>query len=429
MTAGERSVASSTRSIAGATSWSLAAEAARLVGSTASFLLISRRLGPADYGLMAAILAIVTTISPFANLGAPLLLTQRIKRDQMDREQTFRTATGMTLTGAAGFTIITAVALQFVLDPPLVASLILPFVSFALNGILQLCTGLAIACDDIRWYSAITVFGSGTVIMAAVIFSSVGKPTIVNWCVVSLVANLICVALVLKGTAHRFHVGVGWGAIRKSDAIQGFPYSASIAAFAAQDGADKPFMVRYGWTNDSGLYAAAYRVSTLAFVPVQALIVANLGRTFEAGRDGVAGSLKLAKRLLPAALTYSSLACACIMIGAPLFSPLLGESFGGAVEILRWCAFLPLVRTLQFFPANVLMGAGYQPLRLKLLLGMLGLNLSLCVAFIPDHSWRGALLATFVAESAYALTLWIAVRALARREARELKTVRTEKCE
>jgi O-antigen/teichoic acid export membrane protein len=200
--------------------------------------------------------------------------------------------------------------------------------------------------------------------------------------------------------------------------VDGLPYSASVAAFSAQDGLDKPLMVRYGWGVDAGYYAAAYRIPSLAFMPVQAMIVATLNRTFIAGRAGVGSALSLAKRLLIPALAYSIAVALVIATCAPLFEPLLGDSFKGAIPIVRWLAFLPVLRTLQYFPANALMGAGRQRLRLGLLLVTLAVNLVLCFVLIPHWSWRGALVATFVGETVYAVLLWAAALRLAANERR-----------
>ena len=53
---------------------------------------------------------------------------------------------------------------------------------------------------------------------------------------------------------------------------------------------------------------------------------------------------------------------------------------------------------------------------------VLGLGAS-GLAWIPDHSWRGALAATFVGETWYVIVLWIATRWLSAVEARRPSAV------
>jgi O-antigen/teichoic acid export membrane protein len=75
------------------------------------------------------------------------------------------------------------------------------------------------------------------------------------------------------------------------------------------------------------------------------------------------------------------------------------------------------VRTLQYFAANALTGAGLQTLRLRLMLAALLINLAVCLILIPRYSWRGAVWATAIAEVTYAAILWVTALSIAGREA------------
>ncbi len=402
------------------TGWSLLAEVVRLLSGTVSFLLVAKTLGPEVYGQFAGIMAIVGVLSPFANFGASLLLTQRIKREQVDAQVAFSTSLSMTLVGAAVFTLVAVALARLFIGAPVLPVLLIAANIFFLSGLIQLGTGLSISHDDIRWYAIIVAAGAVATVGISLAFWLLNSSTLVQWASLQMAGLTVVAVSTTVVTARRFRVRPRLVRFDLLELRQGVPYSASIAVFNAQDGIDKPLMVRYGWGIEAGLYAVAYQIPSLVFIPVQALIVATLGRSFEAGREGITGSLRLAKRLVLPALGYATIGSLVMVLASPIFKPLFGDSFADAVSMMRWAAFIPIVRTLQYFPANALTGAGRQTLRLKLLGLMLVLNGTLCVTLIPSFSWRGALVATFVGEMYYAIALWVVATVLARREKRAL---------
>ncbi len=405
-------------SIARDTSWSFMAEVARLVAGVGVFLLVARALGPTQFGLFIAIASIVNFTLPFANLGSSLLLVQRVRRDDKDIGESFRTALTMTLVGGAIATAVMSPLLSLFLDDAPPAAIVgVSLGEYVFGATVALCGYASIAQGDMRTSALVTCADSAARVAAAVFLLALSRPTVTGWAVAECVGAVITATLMIRLTSRRHHIRIGVRRLVCQDVIDGLPYSASLAAFSAQDGVDKPLMVRFGWGVDAGLYAAAYRIPALAFVPVQALLVATFNRSFTAGKAGIDAAMRLARRLLIPSLAYSVVAALAIMAFAPLARPLLGDDFEGALPMLRWLAVLPVIRTLQYFPANAITGAGYPRKRLLLLVITLVVNLALCLALIPDHSWRGAATATIIAESLYAVMLWITVGVLHRREA------------
>lgn len=405
------------RSIAADTRWTLIAEVVRFTTGIGVFLLVARSLGPVDYGVFVALGAITTVVGPFANVGSSMLLVQRVQRDGVDPIGAYRTAVTVVASGGIVATVVTALLTAAVLDTaPVVAIVAVAIGELIFAAVTSLCSYAAMALGDLRARTALVV-GAGVLrLVAAAVFLVAGASSVASWAVLQAGASALAAVAALGWTHRAFGLRPGRGRVSRADLSEGWPYAASIAAFSAQDGLDKPLMVRAGWADDAGWYAAAYRVPALAFMPVQALLVATVDRSFRAGRTGLASSIRLARRLLVPALAYAVAAGAVIAVAAPVFRPVLGDDFAGAVEILRWMAFLPVLRTLQYFPANALSGAGHQRARLMVLLTSLATNLVLCLVWIPDHSWRGALAATAVSETLYALLVWLVVAVRIRAE-------------
>jgi O-antigen/teichoic acid export membrane protein len=336
MTESNGAVASPTKAIVGDTVWSAVAEASKLTSSIVTFLFVARALGATPFGLLAGIAALVNMVSPFAGLGAPLLMLQRIRHDDQPLDVAFATAVTMTvLGGAAAILFVTVLGSMAIPQESIAVIVVLAVGDFLFGGVLQLCSGVAIAASEMRWYALAVALPNVTRVAAVGLFVALDHPSILLWAGLQLAVLGVTVVVVVSLLCARFGVRFSRGSIAKRDLVDGLPYSASVAAFSARDGLDKPLMVRYGWGVDAGHYAAAYRIPSLAFMPVQALIIATLNRTFSAGRAGVGAALALAKRLMIPALVYSLAIALVIVTCAPLFEPLLGESFEGAVPIVR----------------------------------------------------------------------------------------------
>lgn len=400
------------------TSWQFIAEASRLVAGVGVFVLIARSLGPSEFGLFVAISSVVTFIVPFANLGAPLLLVQRIRRDGRPMEESFGAAIGMTIAvglGAAAILLPILVAVLHRAPPSAVIGVAVG--EFVFGGIMSACAYSAIAAGNLRASAAVTLLDCVGRLSAAVWLTVWSTPSVTSWALAQCAADAITAAVALIFTVRSRGIRLKLTRPTRRDAIDGLPYCASIAAFSVQDGIDKPLMVRFGWNVDAGWYGAAYRIPALAFVPVQALVVATFNRSFSVGRSGMAATIALARRLLLPSLLYSIVAAGLIVVLAPAARPFLGHDFDGALPMLKWLAILPILRTLQYFPANAMTGAGYPRYRLMILLGVLSVNIVLCLALIPGHSWRGAATATLITEALYALLLWLAALRLIKHEA------------
>ena len=103
---------------------------------------------------------------------------------------------------------------------------------------------------------------------------------------------------------------------------------------------------------------------------------------------------------------------------------ILDESkFAESVDVVRWLAFIPLVKGLQYFPGNALTGADHHNIRSWIIFATALVNLIGNLIFIPRFQWQAAAITTLVAEVLFACLLWIAVSVLARRERSETAVV------
>jgi O-antigen/teichoic acid export membrane protein len=121
--------------------------------------------------------------------------------------------------------------------------------------------------------------------------------------------------------------------------------------------------------------------------------------------------------LLPRPIGYSLLAFAGLLLGAPIIPKILGAEYLRTVEALRWLAILPLFKTIHYFFADALSGAGYQGLRMCLQIVVAVFNVLVNLWMIPAYSWRGAAWSSLASDGLLALLMWIAINTLRRRQA------------
>ena len=137
------------------------------------------------------------------------------------------------------------------------------------------------------------------------------------------------------------------------------------------------------------------------------------------GVEGVKGTLRFATRLLPLGMGYGALVGVGLLVLAPLLPWILGGEYASVVQALRWLAPIPLLRVVQYFAADSLTGAGYQPLRSAIQIGVGVCTVGLNLVLIPRYSWLGAAWASGISSILMALAFWTALFYLKRREVRK----------
>jgi O-antigen/teichoic acid export membrane protein len=198
---------------------------------------------------------------------------------------------------------------------------------------------------------------------------------------------------------------------------EGFYFAVTQSSQTTYNDIDKTMLVRFGGLEATGIYGAAYRIVDISFAPIGALVSAALARFFRHGESGITGSARFAKRLLPYAAGYGLFATVFLFAASPILPMLLGRGFERATVALQWLSPLVLLKSIHYFFANALSGAGFQGLRASIQLAIVALNVGLNLWLIPAYSWRGAAWASIASDGALAACLLLAVIARGRREA------------
>jgi len=395
-----------------AASWAMLGQVSATLASTANFLILARVVGPADYGLIAGTWALVLAVAPIAAVGSDRLVVSDVTVRRLRPGH----ALGLALaTAATGWVVVIAAlaALQPVVLPQthLALVLLLAAADIVALGTVSLITSLGFATGNARAAGMAVVVVNLTKLAAVVVFWLSGGQDPLRWATLYAAFALVSAAVQLAVTlrrvgrpsAHGFHVG--------RRVREGLPYTGHIAAMVVQNDADKTLLVRAGLAEQAGHYSVAYRLSTVAYLPVLAVLQSTFPRFFAAGAEGgLRATVALARRLATPLLAYGAVAAVGLVAAAPLVPVLVGEEYRDAVPLLMLLAPLVLVKVVQSVTGDALTGAGRQGARTRCVAVAAGVNVALNLALIPLLGLAGALVATAVAEVLQAALLVLTVR-------------------
>lgn len=379
------------------------------VGRLIIFLLLARAFGITRMGIYVSILATVQLVFPAAVWGTTHVAIRRISSGQPISGEwhqvvgtTFRF--GILLVGVC----IVAAAILFevsLLAVALIAAAQL--IGMSIQG-----AGQAITTGQGRPERGlmISACSTGARLSAAVLFFWLGSGALIEWATMLFVASAISVFATLLIMAEGTRSLVSKAMSPMADLREGAGYVFAQGASTAQADIDKVVLGAYGLSNDTGAYAAAYRITDLATVPLTALVSSTYSEFFRRGQRNLQEAWTYSVKLTSVATSYGLLAGGVLFVTAPWLTLLLGDQYAESVEVLRYVSLIPAVKAMQFFPANVLTGSGRQWWRARAMWSTAIMNAAANIVLAPLYGWRGAVAATYVTEVLFALILWYLVR-------------------
>jgi len=394
------------------TAYMVLAQAARLVVQAFYFLLMARGLGVEQYGVFVAVAAAVAIAYPFAGNGSGNLMVRDVARDRRLLPTCLGNTLFMTLASGLLLSVLVVPACLVALPPaiPVSAILLVAASDLLVYRLVDVACLAFQSVERLDWTANLNVFASLMRLGGITAVLVLHRPTVIAWCVAYLmtaaISALVAMYCVLSRLARPAFGGLG--SIR-GELREGFWFSTSLSAQTIYNDLDKSMLARLATLDAAGVYAAAYRLIDVAFFPVRALLAAAYPDFFRRGRDGIAGSLNLARRLVPGSLMYSAGAAVALMLAAPLAPRILGGAYLRTTDVLRWLAPLPLLKTCHYFAADVLTGAGHQALRVSIQVIVAAFNVLINLWLIPRYSWRGAAWSSLASDGLLAVALWSCV--------------------
>lgn len=401
--------------------WMFLGYGVRIIVQAGYFVLIARALGPREYGAFVGAAALIAIVGPFAGVGGGNLLIKNVSRDK----SLFRVYWGnaLLLLAVSGVVLLGAVVA--------VAHLILP-ATIPLLLVVLIClsdlVGARITDIAAQAFQAMDQLGYTAnfsllpylmrMISAALVFALWHRATAMTWGWFYLGSTVVSCAIAVALTNWKLGTAKLELARIPPELKEGFYFGAGLSAQTIYNDIDKTMLASLSTLDATGIYAAAYRVIDVAFTPVKSVIYAAYSNFFRNGKHGIEAGYSYAKRLLPRMIGYSVLAFAGLYLLAPLFPLVIGKEFARTVEALRWLAILPLLKTIHYFLADSLSGAGYQGIRAAGQVFVALTNVGLNFWLIPLYSWRGAAWSSIACDGLLAVVMYCILVSVKSKEAR-----------
>ena len=394
------------------TCWMLIGHGVRTAIQGVYFILIARSIGPAGYGAFVGVTAFVAIAAPFASLGSGNILIKHVARDRSLFGIYWGNALAITQVSGVILTVLLLLVSRFVLPGSISVWLFLSVaVADLLFSRLVDVSGQAFqAVEKLGQTAKLQILVSLLKLLAVVILLALPSEVSVvkwGWMYLGATAMSAFVALWLV----RRNLGESKPAVGRvgAELREGFHFSVGLSAQNIYNDIDKTMLVHYSSLAATGTYGAAYRIIDIAFAPVRSLLWASYAGFFRHGAKGVRGSLGYAKRFLPLVALYGLLAALALYVAAAVIPIVLGHQYDNTVGAVRWLALLPFLRSMHYFAADTLTGAGFQGLRSRIQAMMAVFNIGINFWLIPAYSWLGAAWSSLLTDGLLAVSLWVVI--------------------
>jgi O-antigen/teichoic acid export membrane protein len=395
-----------------------AALAGRVALQAVMFFLVARTLGASEFGLFAAALAVVAVVMPFAAVGMGNVLVMRAAREPQLLSRYWSRSFVTLAFSAPALTLFVVIGGKALLPAvPLSVFLAICLAELLLVRVAEVSAQAFQATDLMAWMAAIVFGGVLARALAAVLMSlSMPSASASEWAVwyalaalVSALGSALAVRLRLQATFRPEPPS-------RADLREGMHFALALSANGVFTDADKALVARLDSFAAAGSYTLGYRVVSLSFTPVLALLHTTYASFFRTGAHGIRATRTYATELLPAAVAYSSVVGVALFFLAPLVPEVLGHDYEPAVETIRILAAMPLLQTFAYLAGDALVGAGHQALRSLLLWAGAAVGVVGALVLIPPFGATGAALATLIASVFLVAAFAIAITALSARE-------------
>ncbi len=400
------------------TLWMFLGQGLRVVIQAVYFVLIARILGVEGYGMFMGVVSLVAVLAPFSSWGTGNLMIMNVARDRSTFAENWGRALVMTVLTGCLLTVLTYFISGQLLpagSSQLVITIALS--DFVLLRLLEISSHAFQAFDRLKRTAQLQTLLSFTRLLGAVyLLLLAGSKSAQDWAVIYLCATavsaLIGVWLVTKELGRPqpkwSRLLEGWK--------DGFYFSISSASVALYSDTNKILLVKLSTLDASGIFAAASRLIDVALTPIRALMSAMYASFFKEGKDGINGSLQLAKRYLPFSSLYGIVAGLLLFLFAPVVPHILGDEYGNAVEAIRWLSVIPVIKSVNSLIQDTLTGSGFQGVRSGIQMTVALLNVAMNYLLIPLYSWKGAAMASILSDLLLTVGYWIAIQYLQQRQ-------------
>jgi len=408
--------------------WVLGGNSARVVLQAIYFLLIARALGVREYGAFVGAVSLIAIAAPLSGWGTSFLLVKEVARDRTLVRRRWGTALGVTLLFGSLLLgpILLVSRLLWGTSIPWRVLLFVGVSDLIVVRMVDVAVYLFVALEVLRKSSELNVvLGGARTFAAACMVVMVKHPNASEWSILYLMSGVLAAAYGAVAVCRQFGFPQMRFWLTSTEFREGFYYAIGLSSQTVYNDVDKTMLVRWGGLDATGVYGAAYRIVDVSFAPVASLVNAAFARFFQHGKAGIAESSWFARRLLPYTAGYGVFATVLLILLSRLVPRFLGAQYLQDATAVRWLSPLVFFKSIHYFLADSMTGAGFQGLRASIQLAIVATNILLNLWLIPAYSWRGAAWASLASDGLLLVSLWLAVEFITSRPGRVLDFIQT----
>lgn len=349
------------------------------------FMLISRYLGPSDYGVFVTLSSVTGIGVLLIGLGSDHVMIQRAAVDPANIGRYLGHALAMSGLTMPLVAIVATVISYYLVGERLLVSSLLAFVMAHLvfGRIVAICANTFMACDRAKLQVVVNV-GLAVLralfLVAAILIETELTLDIWAWWYFAASAVGALGSVLLVKTVCKVPIP----AVIRRDVALGLQYCLEFVAVGSVADIDKPVVSQTLGPDVAGQYAAGFKIVDAASAPIRALLYATYTRHFRNASASAADSVRFGHRLVSVSLLISIPLAVFLYAVADFVPVLIGHDYDGSPGIIQLLALYPLLMGLSGIGADILRAVGRQKLRI-------GLLLATAAAMVPAI-WLGAVL-------------------------------------
>ncbi|WP_439622325.1 oligosaccharide flippase family protein [Shinella sp.] len=333
------------------------------------FMLLSRYLGPSDYGVFVTLSAINGIGVLLIGLGSDHVMIQRVAVDPGNFPRYLGHSVAMSALTMPVVAVFAIAVSHYLVSAHIALSSLLAFVAAHLvfGRIVAVCASAFMAFDRAKLQMLVNV-GIAVLralfLVAAVVLQK--DLTLDHWAWWYLAASALgaLISVVLVAVV----CGLPSPAVIREDISLGLQYCLEFVAIGSVADVDKPAVAQTLGPDIAGQYAAGFKIVDAASAPIRALLYATYTRHFRNASASAAESVRFGLKLVPFSLLISVPIAIFLYFVADYIPYLIGHDFDGTPEIIQLLALYPLLMGLSGIGADILRAVGKQKLRITLLI-------------------------------------------------------------
>jgi len=379
----------------------------RLLVQTGTLLLVSRLLGPRQYGAFAGVASLAVTLGALSSFGMPLVVLGEMSRDPARRGSVLAYAVPTTVLFGGALLALYLLVCGTVLSRTGIATATLAAIGLTeivLQPLFALPAAEHHALGRIARAQLLNLLPLVLRLLAALsVFLAQPAHALDVYAAGYLAASLVALAIAAITLPAPWPGWRQWRLPRPGELGNAGGYAALNLTSASPAELDKTLAARLLPLPDAGLYSAGARIIGAATLPVIAMLLSASPRLFREGLQPSSRTLRLLAWMSAAALAYSLALAAALWFAAPAFPWVFGARYQGIDRVIRWlCPAIPglaLRRTM----GSILMTMGKPWMRVGFELAGLAVLASAAILFAGRLGNPGMPLALACAEWSMAL--------------------------